>query len=413
MGNPIQQAAVQELLARGVEMPDPAQVSVHADVAPERIAPGVVLHPGVRLAGALTSIGPGCRIGTEGPAVLQDVQLGHDVVVRSGFVSGAVLLDGAEVGANAHIRPGTLLEEQAGCAHAVGLKQTILLSFVTTGSLINFCDCLMAGGTSRKDHSEVGSSYIHFNFTPHGDKATASLIGDVPRGVLLNQPPIFLGGQGGLVGPARVEYGVVIAAGVVQRKDALAAGSLYAGGAGGRGMAPRSYVLGQYGAIDRLVRRNVEYIGQVRALQAWYRRVRAVTMGADPYREACRLGAITQLDAVLKERIKRLGQLAEKMPASLALLAAQGESAATEAARAQQAAFAEAWPAIKQQVKQRPVDAVAVAEREQFLAAWSRTQGADHVARVRALSDDARAAATAWLQAIVDDVAAVWPHGEA
>ena len=30
----------------------------------------------------------------------------------------------------------------------------------------------MAGGTSRKDHSEVGSSYIHFNFTPDGDKTT-------------------------------------------------------------------------------------------------------------------------------------------------------------------------------------------------------------------------------------------------
>lgn len=54
----------------------------------------------------------------------------------------------------------------------------------------------MAGGTSRKDHSEVGSSYIHFNFTPDGDKTTPSLIGDVPRGEMLNQTPIFLGRQG-------------------------------------------------------------------------------------------------------------------------------------------------------------------------------------------------------------------------
>jgi len=30
------------------------------------------------------------------------------------------------------------------------------------------------------------------------------LFGDVPRGVMLNQPPIFLGGQGGAVGPIRV-----------------------------------------------------------------------------------------------------------------------------------------------------------------------------------------------------------------
>jgi UDP-N-acetylglucosamine/UDP-N-acetylgalactosamine diphosphorylase len=90
------------------------------------------------------------------------------------------------------------LEEEASGAHAVGLKQTIFLPFVTAGSLINFCDALIAGGTSRKDHSEIGSSYIHFNYTPHQDKATPSLIGDVPHGVMLDQPAIFLGGQGGL-----------------------------------------------------------------------------------------------------------------------------------------------------------------------------------------------------------------------
>jgi bifunctional UDP-N-acetylglucosamine pyrophosphorylase/glucosamine-1-phosphate N-acetyltransferase len=91
--------------------------------------------------------------------------------------------------------------------------------FATLGSLINFCDCLLAGGTSRKDHSEVGSSYIHFNFTATGDKVTPSLFGDVPRGVMLNQPPIFLGGQGGSVGPIRVGFGNVVSAGTVLRKD--------------------------------------------------------------------------------------------------------------------------------------------------------------------------------------------------
>jgi UDP-N-acetylglucosamine/UDP-N-acetylgalactosamine diphosphorylase len=87
-------------------------------------------------------------------------------------------------------------------AHAVGLKQTILFPFVTLGSLINFCDCLMGGGTSRRNHSEVGSSFIHFNYTPRQDKATASLLGDVPRGVMLDQPPIFLGGREESSGPS-------------------------------------------------------------------------------------------------------------------------------------------------------------------------------------------------------------------
>ena len=80
------------------------------------------------------------------------------------------------------MRRGTILEEHASCAHTVGLKQTILFPYVTLGSLINFCDCFMAGGTGPRNHSEVGSSYIHFNFSANQDKATASLLGMCPRG---------------------------------------------------------------------------------------------------------------------------------------------------------------------------------------------------------------------------------------
>jgi len=170
-----------------------------------------IVHPGCRIIGS--SIGPGCEIGAEGAVVIENCQLGRGVKLKGGYFSGSVFLDGANMGGGAHVREGTILEEEASGAHAVGLKQTVLLPFVTLGSLINFCDILMAGGTSRKNHSEVGSSYIHFNFTPNQDKATASLVGDVSRGVLLNQNPIFLGGQGGLVGPARIAYGTVIAAG--------------------------------------------------------------------------------------------------------------------------------------------------------------------------------------------------------
>ena len=79
----------------------------------------------------------------------------------------------------------------------------------------------MTGGTDRVNHSEVGSSYIHFNYTPDGDKCTPSLFGDVPRGVMLDQPPIFLGGQGGAAGPVRVGFGTVVVAGCILREDIL------------------------------------------------------------------------------------------------------------------------------------------------------------------------------------------------
>ncbi len=236
-------------------MPLPETVLVGDDLVPERIAPGVVLHPGCRLYGAATSIGPGSVLGEEQPVTVKDCQLGHEVRLKGGLFEGATFLDGANMGSGAHVRAGTLLEEEASGAHTVGLKQTVLLPFVTLGSLINFCDCLMAGGTSRRDHSEVGSSYVHFNYTPHQDKATASLLGDVPRGVMLDQAPIFLGGQGGLVGPCRLDFGTVVAAGSVCRKDQLVPGRLVVARPPPGGV--RTYHPGVYGEISRTVANNL------------------------------------------------------------------------------------------------------------------------------------------------------------
>src|SRR5690606_7218348 len=204
---------------------DPRQTYVAPDVSLERVCSGVVLHPGSRVSGARTFLGPGAEVGVEGPATLVDAVLGAGARVDAGYVEGAVLLAKARAGWGAHLRPGTLLEEEASTAHCVGLKHTILLSFVTLGSLINFCDVLMAGGTSRRDHSEVGSGFIHFNFTPwgeHGDKATPTLVGDVAHGVFLRERRIFLGGAGGMVGPGRVGYGSVTAAGQVIRRPVAA-----------------------------------------------------------------------------------------------------------------------------------------------------------------------------------------------
>ncbi len=393
------------LLERGVVMPAPETVYVDDSIVPERIAPGVVLHSGVRLTGDSTSIGPNTVIGKEGGAVLDSCRLGHGVSFKGGYARKCILLDGAEMGDGAHLRPGTLLEEQAVGAHTVGFKQTILLSFVTTGSLINFCDCLMAGGTSRKNHSEVGSSYIHFNFTAHGDKATPSLIGDVPRGVLLDQPPIFLGGQGGLVGPARIEYGVVIAAGVVQRKDALERGCLYAGPSSPAVRKPVPYPLGRYGPINRMVSNNLIYYGNIQALQVWYRNARGHIMRRDPFREACRIGAVQELDTVLKERLKRLQDLAGKMPASIEALKAENEGDSVEPLRRQQERFVSLWPRIRDKLKQPVPEETGAEPRGRFMAEWEKTDADTHVDAVRGLSRDAKNAATAWLQAIVDRVA--------
>jgi len=264
-------ARVEALRARGVRMLDPAQVFVDEDVDPARVDASATLYPGTRLHGRRTFLSAGAAVGVEGPATLVDCVLGEGASIASGYAKGAVLLRAAKLGANAHVREGTILEEEASTAHAVGLKQTILLSFVTLGSLINFCDLLMAGGTSREDHSEVGSGFIHFNFTPwgkSGDKATPSLIGDVTAGVFLRQRRIFLGGQAGLVGPRAVGYGSMTGAGQVVRRD-VGAGQLSIQVA--RAVEePLERPMSMNARIAPVVEKNVAYIAQLRALEAFY-----------------------------------------------------------------------------------------------------------------------------------------------
>jgi acetyltransferase-like isoleucine patch superfamily enzyme len=360
---------VRALVQRGVIIPCPESVEITAEVRLERIAPGVVIHAASRILGKQTSIGPGCEIGAEQPATVDNCQLGQRVALRGGYFSGATFLDDSSMASGAHVRPGTLLEEEANGAHTVGFKQTILFPFVTTGSLINFCDAFMAGGTSRKNHSEIGSSYIHFNFTPHQDKATPSLIGDVPHGVMLDQPPVFLGGQGGLIGPVRIGYGTVIPAGVICRQDILEKHRLFAPAPPAL-RDPEAFAAGMYRGINRVVLNNLIYLGNIRALQAWYRCVRKRLLAADPFGEAVYDGALGQLEVIIEERIKRLKELAGKMPRSLEKARAALGGLLPAVPYAQQQALIDRWPEMEARLTEGSEPETAAVSRDEFLAEW-------------------------------------------
>ena len=384
------------LIERGVVLPDPDSVFIAPEVDPARIHAGAVIHPGCRIGGAETAIGPGAQIGAESPVTLRNCQVGKDAVVSGGFLDGTTVLDGATVGDGFHSRPGTLLEECSSVAHTVGLKQTVLMPYVTLGSLINFCDVLMAGGTGSDNHSEVGSSYIHFNFTPHQDKATASLVGDVPRGVLLDQKPIFLGGQGGLVGPCRIAYGTVVAAGCVLRRDVLEENQLVTGSST-TALRTRPYDAVKYGRVEGILENGLAYLGNILALRAWYDHARRPVMAKTPWGVACCEGARRRLGEVWKERVKRLDQLAGKFVASVE---AAGEQR-TSLVFAAQSRFIAEWPQIRERLAARWSQPLtpegAAAEAVQTLA-----QAEDCRRGVTSLSPAMKTAVTAWLQAVVD-----------
>ncbi len=404
---------VEQLMRKGVAVPNPESVLIGDEVELDRIAgDGVVIYPGCKIFGEKTLIMSGVKLGYEGPVTVEDCQIGPDVELKGGFFRRSAFLEKANMGYGAQVRDGCILEEEANGAHTVGLKHTILLPFVTLGSLINFCDCLMAGGTSRKNHSEVGSSYVHFNYTPNQDKATASLIGDVPRGVMLNQPPIFLGGQGGMVGPLRLGYGTVIAAGVVCRRDVLDDHQLVLAqglrtNAVGKTDLVSDFHPGVYSHVKDRVINNINYIANLVALKHWYVSVRSRFMRGPSMGEMLYEGVLDKLDMALNERIKRLKALSGKMSESAKRYQSVMKGKVSEKLLRQKQELFDRWQEVEAVFAKSREDAGDPSCREPFLEHIERAvreKGSDYVGVIQGLDATWSAEGTRWLQGIVDGI---------
>ena len=387
------ESTVAQLISKGVRIDCPDSIEIGQEVDVDRISEqGVVIHTGSKIFGETTLILRDALIGLEGPVTLKNCQIGPEVELKGGFFEEAVFLAKAKAGLGSHVREASIFEEQASIAHTVGTKHSILFPFVTLGSLINFCDCLMAGGTSRKNHSEVGSSYIHFNFTPMQDKATASLIGDVPKGVMLNQPPIFLGGQGGLVGPCRLTYGTTVAAGTIVRNDEPRPGRLLFGGTEKYGNLP--YTPGRHQNKKRVVANNIAYIANLIALSQWYQQVRSLFISED-FPEALLTGLKEKLNCALLERIVRLDAFFQKMRAN-----EKGQGAG-------QKTLSQMGFDPQNLLKQLKTEKGDIGRRDAFIEKIRNgiaNTGPDYISVIQGLSVPDATIGTKWLQGIVDRV---------
>jgi UDP-N-acetylglucosamine/UDP-N-acetylgalactosamine diphosphorylase len=390
---------VKQLISKGVTIPNPFSIDIGEEVNTDQISGnGVKIYTGCRIYGKKTVISAGAQLGYEGSVTIDDCQLGPNVELKGGYFKKSVFLEKANMGLGAQVREGCILEEEASGAHCVGLKQTILFPFVTLGSLINFCDCFMAGGTSRKNHSEVGSSYIHFNFTPDGDKTTASLFGDVARGVMLNQPPIFLGGQGGAVGPLRIGYGNVVAAGTIIRKDILK-DNVMVFGKFPRKNTEIAFVPNSYTALSRIIENNIIYLANLKALEQWYIHVRRPYFIGEKYGELLFSGVINNLLSAKSERINRLKVMSEKMPESLK------RTAKDERLTSGKKEFYENISLLSEIVDEEFEDNEIEEYRERFLESFSihkKNTKADYIETVQAMHSNISKQGIIWLNKIID-----------
>ena len=101
------------LIRKGALIPNPDSVYIDDVVDPDRISgDDVTIHAGCKLFGAGTLILPGVEIGREGPATVDNCQVGPDVRLNGGYFKDSVFLEKVSMGIGSHVREGCILEEE-------------------------------------------------------------------------------------------------------------------------------------------------------------------------------------------------------------------------------------------------------------------------------------------------------------
>jgi UDP-N-acetylglucosamine/UDP-N-acetylgalactosamine diphosphorylase len=221
---------------------------------------------------------------------------------------------------------------------------------------------------------------------------------------MLNQPPIFLGGQGGLVGPCRLAFGTVIGAGSICRKDELRPGRLLFEGKGRGGNIP--FLPGLYRSIQRAVLNNLIYIANLFALKQWYRNVRAQFV-SNEFPELLLAGLEEKVNAAVAERIRRFRALSENMPQSIAVYQKVARAKASPKLIAQKdelfkngsklEAFLTAQEAFEgdKDLKERFLKSIEIGIQN-----WEK----DYISVIKGLNEQECQTGTRWLQGIVDHI---------
>ncbi len=201
----VRQQKNEELMAAGVTLVDPATTYIDTDVI---VGPDTVIHPFVFLEGN-TRIGSACEIHAGSRIVNSTV--GDRVCVRNHtVVSDSTVESGAMLGPFAHLRPGSLVGEEAHIGNFVEMKKATLGKGAKANHLAYLGDATIGAKTN------VGAGTITCNYD--GEKKHQTVIG----------AGVFIGSNSTLVAPVKVADGSYIAAGSAITTD-VPAGALAIG----------------------------------------------------------------------------------------------------------------------------------------------------------------------------------------
>jgi UDP-N-acetylglucosamine/UDP-N-acetylgalactosamine diphosphorylase len=213
---------------------------------------------------------------------------------------------------------------------------------------------------------------------------------------MLAEEPIFLGGLAGVVGPARLGFGSVLAAGGVYRAD-YDEGLLVLGERrrdGSTAFRPRSL-----GSIRAKVSKNVLYVAELTALWAWYRHVRPRLAGSDPLAHAVVAAGLGMVEANIEERVKQLDRFRELVRESMPDPAGGGGDAPLAGEWRQ---FAERWDDVRPILQDfRQIEGRAEL-RDEFCGRLVGTPPGAYTAGIQGLTPADRRLGSAWLRSIAD-----------
>jgi UDP-N-acetylglucosamine/UDP-N-acetylgalactosamine diphosphorylase len=222
---------------------------------------------------------------------------------------------------------------------------------------------------------------------------------------MINQKPIFLGGQGGMAGPVKINYGSVIAAGTIVRKDVLKENILLLG----HSLHNRtiSFTPGLYTNIRRIIRLNTEYIANIIVLRRWYLDVRSRFEGAHITEKALFEGAVEKISYAFKERIKRLGEVAARMPQSVAILKKDLGDTVFHKGLEMKMNFFKKWPDIEGAFIESLNTTGDASKRDEFLASLEKAvpeKGNVYLDVIQGLTAQEAEVGTQWLRGIIKEI---------
>jgi UDP-N-acetylglucosamine/UDP-N-acetylgalactosamine diphosphorylase len=213
---------------------------------------------------------------------------------------------------------------------------------------------------------------------------------------MLNQPPIFLGGQGGIIGPVRLGFGNVVAAGSVLRHDYPGDNQLIFEKSPAN--EAKDYIPAMYPHFGRVIKNNLIYLANLTALEAWYVQIRKPFLETREFGTLIYAGLLEQLLAAKKERLKRLKAMAGKAAASNAEYDSKRKDLLDQIG----------WLEELFTGKMPEVVAATDKSREDFLNDFEKTvkdKRADYISTIQDLPAEVSKKGVTWLNGIVNAIA--------